>query len=351
MVLTEILKKAKDEKTLDVDDIKTILKTSKPEDVQRIFQLARDLRSRHFNDTVFTYGFVYFSTYCKNKCYFCYYRQDNEKAPRYRKEKSQIVELACNLADSGVNLIDLTMGEDPYFLHKPDELVEIVREVFEKTKLPIMVSPGVVQEDTLRAMKNCGAVWYALYQETYDKTLYSHMRYEQSYEQRISLKKTARELGYLIEEGLMTGFGDTLNQRAQSIFSMGNLKPSQVRTMTFVPQKGTPMENVIVTDNHDELLMIAAMRLSYPDSLIPASLDIEGLIGLKDRLNAGANVITSLIPPQEGLAGVSQSKLNIDDGCRTLEQVLPIVQACNLSLGTHKQYEDFIMKEQLRASK
>ena len=351
MAVTEVLKKAYDEKILNVDEVREILMTTDPVRQNQVFALARELRERYFDNAIYSYGFVYFSTYCKNKCFFCYYRQGNKGAPRYRKEKSDIVELACKLADSGVHLIDLTMGEDPYFSNHPEMLAEIIQEVYDKTKLPIMISPGVVNEDTLMAMKTAGAIWYALYQETYDPELFSNMRYKQSYEERFKLKISAKKMGFLVEEGLMTGFGDSLNQRAQAIVSMSKINPSQVRTMTFVPQKGTPLENTVISDNRNELLMIAAMRLCYPDKLIPASLDVEGLIGLYQRLDAGANVITSLIPPKEGLAGVSQSELDIDDGSRSLAQVLSIVQDCGLRLATHEEYQKFIAKEQGRVSK
>lgn len=62
-----------------------------------------------------------------------------------------------------------------------------------------------------------------------------------------------------------------------------------MRTMTFVPQDGTPMEKTTQNSFLSELLNIAVMRILFPDKLIPASLDVDGLAGLKDRLQAGAN--------------------------------------------------------------
>ena len=50
-----------------------------------VFAAAREARAAHFGDGVFLYGFVYFSTYCRNECAFCYYRADNALSPRYRK--------------------------------------------------------------------------------------------------------------------------------------------------------------------------------------------------------------------------------------------------------------------------
>jgi methylornithine synthase len=104
----------------------------------------------------------------------------------------------------------------------------------------------------------------------------------------------------------------------------------QVRVMTFVPQAGTPLEDVPPKGDADELLTIAAMRLAMPDRFIPASLDVDGIAGLERRLEAGANVVTSIVPPTVGLAGVSQSELDIDEGYRTVHGVLPHLRRLGL---------------------
>ena len=87
--------------------------------------------------------------------------------------------------------------------------------------------------------------------------------------------------------------------------------------MTFVPQRGTPLAQRTPAGRLGELVTIATMRLTMPDRLIPASLDVDGIAGLESRIAAGANVVTSLVPPDTGLAGVSQSELDIDEGLRT----------------------------------
>ena len=64
-----------------------------------------------------------------------------------------------------------------------------------------------------------------------------------------------------------------------------------------MPQAGTPLADVRPGGDADELLTIAAMRLAMPDRFIPASLDVDGIAGLERRLRAGANVVTSIVPP------------------------------------------------------
>lgn len=345
MELTKVLRKAEKEEILSKEEILFLLKQTRDENVQQIFETARKLRDTHFGKQVFAYGFVYFSTYCKNNCSFCFYRQSNEKPPRYRKTKEEIVETAVQLKESGVHLIDLTMGEDPYFIAHEDALVEIVSAVKQATGLPIMISPGVVSDSMIDRLNEAGADWYALYQETHNRELYNKMRLKQDYDVRMHAKEYAKNQGMLIEEGLLAGIGDTREDALHSFEEMKRMGASQVRTMTFVPQEGTPMEERGQNSFLSELLNIAVMRILFPDKLIPASLDVDGLAGLKDRLQAGANVITSIIPPEEGFLGVANAETDIDQGYRTIQGIQETLTECELTLASAEKYKQWIAKE------
>ena len=103
--------------------------------------------------------------------------------------------------------------------------------------------------------------------------------------------------------------------RGEIVFLLGLRQKNQ----TFVPQQGTPMQSWKRPDPLREMMTIAVLRLSFPDRLIPATLDVAGLTGLQSRLEAGANVVTSLVPPGFGLAGVAQNSLDIADARRSEE--------------------------------
>lgn len=345
-LLDKILSKAINNKFLTDEEIAFLLDLNIDEQRKELFKAARKMREKYFKNKIFLYGFVYFSTYCRNKCNFCYYRKENNNSIRYRKSLDEILAIADALKKSGVHLLDLTMGEDPYFLSRGregyNELIEIVKAVKEKTKLPLMISPGIVPKDVLNDLSKVGANWYACYQETHSIDLYKKMRVEQSYEERWNIKVFAKKIGMLVEEGLLTGIGDTTGDILLSLKKMNDLKADQVRVMTFVPQKGTPLEHKIVQSNIREINLIAVMRLLFPNKLIPASLDVEGINGLKERLNAGANVVTSIIPPKNGLAGVSQSTLDISEGYRTVSGVVPILNECGLEKASLNEYRNWI---------
>lgn len=354
MNLAETLDRARRDASLLTDEnLNFLLQLKKDTDRELLFQAARQVREMYFGNKIFLYGFVYFSTYCRNHCTFCYYRQSNAASPRYRKSPEEVVQAAVALADSGVHLIDLTMGEDPYYLADGaagyERLAGLVEQVRLHTRLPVMISPGVVPAEILRRLQQAGASWYACYQETHTRSLYERLRLRQPYEDRWQAKLSARDAGLCIEEGLLVGLGEKTNDLVHSLRVMQRLGAQQVRTMTFIPQRGTPLAENKRAGYEREINLIAVMRLLMPDRLIPASLDVEGISGLKQRLQAGANVVTSLIPPAAGLAGVAQATLDIADSARTVQGIAPLLAACGLQPASREEYLGWLqplMKEE-----
>jgi methylornithine synthase len=338
--LAKILDKAHREEILDGSEIVFLLSLTQKSQIDAVLEAARDLRLRHFGNRVFLYGFVYISTFCRNQCNFCYFRKTNELPVRYRREASEVVEAAQSLAESGVHLIDLTLGEDPQYFYDLGfgPLVELVEAVRKATDLPVMVSPGVVPADVLSDFAQAGATWYACYQETHNRELFKKLRPGQRYDARLETKERAVSLGLLTEEGLLRGVGESARDIADSIEAMRSLEVSQVRAMSFVPQKGTPLQSWKEAGPLLEVMTIAVLRLVFPDRLIPATLDVEGLTGLQSRLEAGANVVTSLVPPGFGLAGVAQSSLDIADARRTITSIVPELEKLGLQTASLDDY-------------
>lgn len=343
--LYEILNKTENNCELSDEDLVYLLNCTDQDELEKIFAVARAVRLREFSNKIFLYGFVYFSTYCRNNCGFCYYRHSNRNPDRYRKSLNEILETATDLKKSGVNLIDLTMGEDAFFLENDGEnLIRLVREIHTVCNIPIMVSPGVLSEKAIHRLAATGADWYALYQETHNKERFAHLRLGQDYEERMTAKQVAAKNGLLLEEGLLSGLGETAEDLVHSFHIMKEMRISQGRSMTFVPQKGTPMEDQYKPGFMTELKIIAVLRLYMPDILIPASLDVDGIHGLRDRLMAGANVVTSIIPPRKGLAGVANAVQDIDEGFRTVAGVEKILKECGLRSASPEEYIKWIEK-------
>jgi len=315
-----------------------------------MFQVARRLAERSFGRKMFLYGFVYFSTYCRNVCTFCYYRKVNANPPRYRKSFDDVMKAVDQLEKYGIHLADLTMGEDPQIceVEHYEPILKMCREIKKEYDLPVMISPGVVPRSVLSELGSIGVDWYALYQETHNRSLYAKMRVGQPYEARAEARAEALKEGILVEDGILLGIGETAEDVVDSIYDMKKLGAQQVRAMGLEPQVGTPLEGRSSPPILDEMRAIAMMRLVHQDRLIPASYDVDGLKGLELRIMAGANVVTSIIPPKMGLHGVAQASLDIDSSQRTVEGIIPYLKRLGLEPNTRQAYRKWIEKEKGR---
>lgn len=337
-----ILQRALDGDRPDAGEIYSLLSLRGDDQLTRLFRVARQIRAQFFGSTVFLYGFVCFSTYCRNNCRFCQFRISNRKLSRYRKSDADIIDAAGRLADAGVHLVDLTMGEDPAYLERGaygfEKLLRLINQVKKRSRRPVMISAGIIPEKILKQMALAGADWYACYQETHNRSLFRQLRPGQQYDARWQAKINARRSGFLVEEGILAGVGEHLQDISSSIEAMRRLDADQVRIMTFISQDNLSLKPDPETEKFRELVTLAVMRLVFPDRLIPASLDIDGINGLQQRLYAGANVVTSLILPGEGLAGVANRHIDIESARRTPESILPILENCGLRPASLTEY-------------
>ena len=292
---------------LSDDDLRTLLSIESEEDLEKLYSAARVVRDYYFGNKVFLNCFIYFSTYCKNQCSFCYYNCRNE-INRYRLTREEIKETCKALKGAGFHMVDLTMGEDPYYYEDPDKFVELIQIVKEELGLPIMISPGLMDNNTLLKAREKGANFLALYQETYDTELYRKLRVGQSFDGRVHARLFAKEQGYCIEDGILTGVGNDIESTILSLRGMSTNNPDMV-------------------------------RLLFPKRLIPASLDLEGIDGMVQRLNAGANIVTSILPPDSRLEGVANYDRNLKERDRDIKSVIQKLESIGMEPARQADFE------------
>jgi methylornithine synthase len=345
-------------KPLTDEAIHEMLSITDRSSLRKMYDAAVSVKNHFFGNSVYLYSFVYFSTYCKNPCSFCYYNSNN-KIDRYRITPKELRRMCEELKDEGVHMIDLTMGEDPHFHNMPQNLLEFVKIAKEVTGLPVMVSPGVVDNSFIKALQAAGADFFALYQETYQKELYGKLRIGQSFEERIEARSNAKAAGICIEDGILTGFSkmklssgepinpsvsDDIKSAIVSIRGMQKANPDQVRVMTFEPQPGTPLAETTQASDLMELKVISILRFVFPDRLIPASLDVAGIPGMVDRLNAGANVVTSIISADSKLEGVVNfdRDMSLNERKRDARSVIEKLHEMGLERGSQESFESYL---------
>jgi methylornithine synthase len=343
--LEKILNSSLEGKIPSEAELTYIAKLNDIDAINALLSTAREICQMNFGNKVFAYGFLYISTYCKNTCKFCRYNASNQNTYRYRRSIEEILDGAISLKKEGVHLIDITTGEDPYIYYDPngrDYLLNAISTVKENVGLPIMCSPGAVPLDWLTKIKNAGANWLALYQETYNRRLFESIKPNQSFDYRLKVKERARDVGLLIEDGILLGIGETIDDCIEGIYNMKKLGANQVREMGFVPFEGAGIQNS--PPLLYEMKIIALMRLVHQDKLIPASYDIDGLKGLQLRLMAGANVVTSLIPNTRFL-GVANPYLGLNENKRSVEHLKPYLSEIGLKFAHLNDYLEWIERE------
>jgi len=323
---------------LSDNDLKVLLSLESEEELEKLYYAARKVRNHYFGNRVFLNCFIYFSTHCKNLCTFCYYNCKN-KIRRYRLTKEEVKETCRALKGAGFHMIDLTMGEDPHFYEDPTRFVELVQIVKEELGLPIMISPGVIDNTTLLKAREKGANFFALYQETYDLELYRKLRVGQSFYGRVNARSFAKDHGYCIEDGILTGVGNDIESTVSSLKGMKANDPDMVRVMTFLPQEGTPLSGFTDKSNLSELKILAILRLMFPKCLIPASLDLEGIDGMVPRLNSGANIVTSILPFDSRLEGVANYDRGFKERDRNIQSVINRLESIGMKPAQQAEFE------------
>jgi methylornithine synthase len=187
-----------------------------------------------------------------------------------------------------------------------------------------------------------GADFLALYQETHDRELYGKLRVGQSFEGRVHAREFAKKIGYCVEDGILTGVGNDIESTIRSLRGMQQGQTDMVRVMTFVPQEGTPLEEVSQESSLSELKIISVLRLLFPAKLIPASLDLEGIDGMVHRLNAGANVVTSIIPSDSSLEGVVNYDRDLEERDRDPKSVVKRLLTMGMEPASQDEFYRFI---------
>jgi len=264
-----------------------------------IYAAADDLRRKTMGEAVYLRGIIEFSNVCKNNCWYCGIRCDNDNVARYRMTADEIIETAQNAKLWGCGTVVLQSGEDPYFT--ADVLSAILRRIKEETGLAVTLSVGVRTRDELAQFKAAGCDRYLLRFETTSNALFSAIHPDESFECRVQCLHDLRDLGYQVGSGFMIGLpGSTPEMIAHDILFATQLKLDMIGCGPFLSHPDTPLaEKPLLEDRGIYYKTIALLRLLNPDAHIPATTAFDALEaeGRNHVLTRGANVFMPNVTP------------------------------------------------------
>ena len=152
-----------------IEDFKALLSPAAEPYLSQMAVRAKAETERHFGNTVYIFTPLYIANYCENYCVYCGFNCYND-IKRMQLNMEQIEKEMKVIADSGMEEILILTGESPAksSVKYIGEAVKIASRYFKMTGLEIYP----VNSDDYRYLKECGADYVTVFQETYDTDKY-----------------------------------------------------------------------------------------------------------------------------------------------------------------------------------
>ena len=155
-----------------IEDFKALLSPAAEPFLEKMAQKARLETRKHFGNTVYLFTPLYIANYCENYCVYCGFNCYNH-INRMKLNTEQIEHEMKVIADSGMEEILMLTGESRA---KSDvkyigEACKLARKYFRMVGLEIYP----VNTDEYRYLRECGADYVTVFQETYDSDRYEQL--------------------------------------------------------------------------------------------------------------------------------------------------------------------------------
>ncbi len=163
------VKAALEHETCSVEDFKALLSPAAEPFLEQMAQRARQETSKHFGNTVYLFTPLYIANYCENYCVYCGFNCYNHIS-RMKLNREQIEQEMQVIANSGMEEILILTGEsrsqsDVQYI---GEACKLARKYFRLVGLEIYP----VNTEEYRYLRDCGADYVTVFQETYDANKY-----------------------------------------------------------------------------------------------------------------------------------------------------------------------------------
>lgn len=156
-----------------------LLDCDEPDLVERIYQMAKEIKQRFYGNRIVMFAPLYLSNYCVNGCVYCPYHAKNKTIARRKLNQEEIKKEVIALQDMGHKRLALEAGEDPR--NNPiDYILESIRTIYgihhkNGAIRRVNVNIAATTVENYRKLKDAGIGTYILFQETYNKSHYEEL--------------------------------------------------------------------------------------------------------------------------------------------------------------------------------
>ena len=156
-----------------------LLACNDKERINRIFDLAQQIKKDFYGNRIVMFAPLYLSNYCVNGCVYCPYHMKNKHIARKKLSQEEVEKEVIALQDMGHKRLAIEAGEDP--VNNPIEyILECIKTIYSiKHKngaiRRVNVNIAATTVENYRKLKDAGIGTYILFQETYHKESYEKL--------------------------------------------------------------------------------------------------------------------------------------------------------------------------------
>jgi 2-iminoacetate synthase len=193
----EALAHAKKARGITYEEIATLLNVEDPHLLNKIYEVAGEVKNQIYGNRVVLFAPLYISDYCKNNCTYCGYKRDNV-FPRRKLTREEIITEVKVLESIGHKRLALEVGEDEvncsldYIL----QAIDWIYEAGDIRRINVNIAATTVENYKKLHEKKIGT--YILFQETYHRDTYEALHPQSlkgDYERQLYAHHRAMEAG------------------------------------------------------------------------------------------------------------------------------------------------------------
>lgn len=303
------VKKILENKNLQFDEIKTLLRLRPPANLI-LLNKALDIKSKTVGRKVYLRGLIEYSNRCAKNCYYCGIRSENKQCQRYQMADNEVIDAAKFAYQNRFASIVIQSGEDSSirFISTIEYLLGEIRKLT-NGELHITLSLGEQSRETYQRWFDAGAHRYLLRIETSNPVLYKKLHPSDKlhdFNHRLDTLKILREVGYQVGTGVMIGLPfQTIDDLAEDLLFFRKIDVDMVGMGPYIEHEETPLfefsDTLLPLKERLEisLNMVAVLRIMMKNINIAATTAMQTIDpqGRERALLAGANVMMPNLTP------------------------------------------------------
>jgi 2-iminoacetate synthase len=176
--LDGVIGKSLAKSALTVEETALLLKADAPEQVERIFETARELKRAVYGNRIVLFAPLYVGNRCVNDCRYCGFRRSNREQVRRTLDRAELRRQVEALERVGHKRLILVFGEHPQY--NADFIARAVRTTYstrtgrgEIRRVNINAAP--LDHQGYVTVKRAGIGTYQIFQETYHHETYARV--------------------------------------------------------------------------------------------------------------------------------------------------------------------------------